>query len=142
MTDATQLLPLDAVTHRIFMLREQEVLLDSDLAALYGVATRRLNEQVRRNRERFPRDFIFKLTAEEFANLKSHTATSSWGGRRKLPLAMQHDSFIHNTRAQLKQVFDALRKPMTPPDPPDPLKRPIGFVTLEHKGKKTAGRRA
>ena len=62
MTDATQLLPLDAVTHRIFMLREQEVLLDSDLAALYGVATRRLNEQVRRNRERFPRDFIFKLT--------------------------------------------------------------------------------
>lgn len=66
MTDATPLLPLDAVTQRIFILRDQKVLLDSDLAALYGVATRRLNEQVRRNRERFPRDFIFELTAEEF----------------------------------------------------------------------------
>ena len=52
---------------------------------------------------------------------------------------MQHDSFSHSTRAQLKQVFDALRKLMTPPDPP---KRPIGFVTLEDEGKKTAGRRA
>ena len=92
---------------------------------------------MRRNRERFPRDFIFELTAKEFTDLKSQSATSSWGGRRNLSLAMQHDSFSRNTRAQLKQVFDALRELMTPPDPP---KRPIGFVTPEDKGKKTSGR--
>ena len=64
-------------------------MLDTDLAQLYGVTTRRLNEQVRRNRARFPEDFAFVLTREEFANLKSHFATSSsgWGGRRKLPYA-------------------------------------------------------
>jgi hypothetical protein len=188
-----QLLPLEAITQRIVVLREQKVLIDSDLAALYGVETRRLNEQVRRNRARFPEDFIFELTAEEFTNLKSQFATSSWGGRRKLPmaftehgaimaatvlntsravevsvyvvrafvrlrelvsshrelakrldeledkteaLAMSHDTFSRNTRNQLKQVFDALRELMTPPEP---TKRPIGFVTPEDKGKKTSG---
>ena len=81
------LLPLEAITQRIVVLREQKVLIDSDLAALYGVETRRLKEQVRRTRGRFPEDFIFELSPEEFANLKSQFATSSWGGRRKLPLA-------------------------------------------------------
>jgi ORF6N domain len=75
-TDSSPL-PLETITQRIFVLRGQKVLLDSDLAALYGVDTRRLNEQVRRNRERFPQDFIFELTQEEFANLKSQNATSS-----------------------------------------------------------------
>jgi len=70
------------------------VLLDSDLADLYGVETRRLNEQVRRNPARFPKDFIFEVTAEEFADLKSHFATSSWGGRRKLPLAFTEHGAI------------------------------------------------
>ncbi len=60
-------------------------MLDADLAELYGVETRRLNEQVSRNKDRFPEDFMFQLTAQEFANLKSQFATSSWGGRRKLP---------------------------------------------------------
>ena len=83
---ADSLLPLDTITDRIVLLRGQKVLLDADLAALYGVETRRLNEQVRRNRERFPADFIFEVSAEEFVHLKSHFATSSWGGRRKLPL--------------------------------------------------------
>ncbi len=186
------LLPLEAITQRIVVLREQKVLIDADLAALYGVETRRLNEQVRRNKARFPEDFIFELTSEEFANLKSQFATSSWGGRRKLPLAftehgaimaatvlntpravevsvyvvrafvklrelvgshrelarrlgdleqktealaMNHDTFSRNTRNQLKQVFDALRELMTPPDPP---KRPIGFINPEDKGKKTS----
>lgn len=181
------LLPLEAITQRIFVLREQKVLLDSDLATLYGVETRRLNEQVRRNRERFPQDFIFELDADEFRNLKSQFATSSWGGRRKLPLAftehgaimaatvlnspravevsvyvvrafvrlrelaathqdlakrlgeleektealaLQHETFSHNTRAQLKQVFEAIRQLMAPPDPP---RRPIGFVTPPEK---------
>lgn len=182
-------LTLGEIVRRILLLREQKVLLDSDLAALYGVDTRRLNEQVKRNRDRFPQDFIFELTREEFDNLKSQSATSSWGGRRKLPLvftehgaimaatvlsspravevsvyvvrafvqlrelalshrdlakrlddleqktealAVSHDTFSRNTRVQLKQVFDALRELMAPPDPP---KRPIGFVPLEDKSK-------
>ena len=62
-------------------------MLDSDLAALYGVPVKRLNEQVRRNRSRFPLDFAFLLDNQELANLKSQTATSSWGGKRKPPLA-------------------------------------------------------
>ena len=62
-------------------------MLDEDLAQLYQVETRRLNEQVKRNMDRFPEDFMFQLTIEEFENLKSQNATSSWGGRRKLPYA-------------------------------------------------------
>lgn len=67
---------------------------DADLATLYGVQTRRLNEQVRRNTERFPEDFVFQVTPAEFANLKSQFATSSWGGRRKLPLAFTEHGAI------------------------------------------------
>ncbi len=62
-------------------------MLDEDLAALYDVPTKRLNEQVSRNRERFPNDFMFRLTAEELGNLRSQNATSSWGGRRYPPRA-------------------------------------------------------
>jgi hypothetical protein len=70
------------------VIRGEKVILDSDLAELYGVETRRLNEQVRRNIEKFPDDFMFQLTKDEFNNLKSQIATSSsgWGGRRKPPL--------------------------------------------------------
>jgi len=71
------------IAHRIRFIRGQKILLDADLAALYGVETRRLNEQVRRNSERFPADFMFQLTNQEIANLKSQFATSSWGGSRK-----------------------------------------------------------
>src|SRR5947209_20543641 len=86
---------IDNVESAIYLLRGQRVMLDSDLAAIYQVTTRRLNEQLRRNRRRFPRDFAFQLTAEEFTNLKSQFATSSLrsqivtssshGGKRKLP---------------------------------------------------------
>jgi len=76
---------VEQIESRIFVIRGQKVMLDADLAELYGVETRRLNEQVSRNSERFPEDFMFQLTDEEFANLKSQFATSSWGGRRKLP---------------------------------------------------------
>jgi hypothetical protein len=70
----------------IHLIRGQRVMLDSDLAAIYGVATKRLNEQLRRNRSRFPSDFAFRLTAEELTNLKSQIATSSFhGGRRYCP---------------------------------------------------------
>ncbi len=71
---------------RIFTIRGEKVILDSDLAEIYGVETRRLNEQVRRNAERFLLDFSFMLTQQEFTNLMSQFATSSMhGGRRKLP---------------------------------------------------------
>ena len=70
---------------KILEIRGQRVLLDADLAELYDVDTKRLNEQVKRNAQRFPVDFMFQLSADEFANLKSQIATSSWGGRRKLP---------------------------------------------------------
>ncbi len=78
------------------MIRGQRVMVDRDLAELYGVVTRRLNEQVRRNKERFPPDFAFVLTEAEFANLKSQNATSSsnWGGRRKLPHAFTEHGAI------------------------------------------------
>jgi phage regulator Rha-like protein len=80
-------MPLEEISDRILLLRGQRVLLDVDLAVLYGVETRRLNEQVRRNNNRFPADFIFELNAEEASNLKSQNATSSWGGTRKRPMA-------------------------------------------------------
>ena len=195
----TALQPL--IGSRILTLREQRVMLDADLAELYGVATKVLVQAVKRNLVRFPEDFMFQLSAEEFANLRSQTVTSSssagHGGRRTPPyafteqgvamlstvlgspraiavnieimrtfvrvralaathgdlakrlaeleekteaLAMNHDTFSHNTRAQLKKVFDALRELMTPPEPP---KRPIGFINPEDKGsgKKTSGAR-
>jgi hypothetical protein len=71
----------------IFLIRGQRVMLDSDLAAVYGTTTKRLNEQLRRNRRRFPRDFAFRLTTSEFKRLKSQFATSNEGrgGRRTLP---------------------------------------------------------
>ena len=85
---------VEDITRAILVLRGRRVLLDAELAVLYGVTTRRLNEQVRRNRKRFPDDFLFELTTEEFANLKSRFATSSWGGRRKRPLAFTEHGAI------------------------------------------------
>lgn len=90
----TTLVPVEHISRSILILRGQRVLLDADLAALYSVETRRLNEQVRRNSSRFPPDFIFELSCEEFANLKSQFATSSWGGRRKRPLAFTEHGAI------------------------------------------------
>jgi hypothetical protein len=195
----SSLLPLETITHRILLLRGQKVLLDADLAALYGVETKVLLQAVKRNLERFPDDFMFQLTNQEFNVLRSQSVTSSsdalesprWGGRRTAPyafteqgvamlssilsspqavqvniaimrafvklrelamthhdlakqldaleekteiMAMQHDSFARNTRAQLKQVFDAIRELMTPPEPKK--KRPIGFMHNEEKPKK------
>jgi hypothetical protein len=85
---------IEAIASRIVTLRGGRVLLDADLAALYGVETRRLNEQVRRNRRRFPADFIFRLTRDELDNLMSQFATSRWGGRRKRPYAFTEHGAI------------------------------------------------
>ena len=77
-----------AVGRLILTIRDQKVILDSDLAALYDVPTKRLNEQFRRNRKRFPQDFAFQLTAAELDDLRSQIATSSsHGGRRYHPYA-------------------------------------------------------
>ena len=80
-------IPDEVVMSKIYVVRDQKVMLDEDLAELYGVETKRLNEQVKRNIDRFPEDFMFGLSEQEFADLKSQNATSSWGGRRKLPNA-------------------------------------------------------
>ena len=83
-----------ALAGRILVIRGQRVILASELAALYEVETKRLNEQIKRNSGRFPADFMFQLTIEEFANLKSQFATSSWGGRRTPPYAFTEHGAI------------------------------------------------
>lgn len=92
----TSIVLIEQVQNKILFIRGEKVILDSDLAALYGVTTSRLNEQVKRNRERFPPDFIFRLGQKEFNDLKSQFATSSsgWGGRRKLPYAFTEHGAI------------------------------------------------
>ena len=75
------------IVNKIHIIRGQKVMLDKDLADMYGVEVKRLNEAVRRNNTRFPDDFMFQLSALEWNNLKSQIATSSWGGARKLPFA-------------------------------------------------------
>lgn len=81
------LIPDESLIEKIYLIREQKVMIDSDLAELYGVETKVLNQAVSRNIERFPSDFMFELNAQEWSNLKSQSVTSSWGGRRKLPKA-------------------------------------------------------
>ena len=82
---------LSIVQNLIYEIRGQKVMLDSDLARLYQVETKVLNQAVRRNIKRFPEDFMFQLDNKEFANLKSQIVTSSWGGRRTPPLAFTEE---------------------------------------------------
>ena len=84
-----QLIVIEEIEEKIFLIRGQKVMLDSDLAEIYDVTTKRLNEQVKRNIDRFPEDFMFQLTNEEFESLRSQSATSNKirGGRRYLPYA-------------------------------------------------------
>ena len=78
---------LDLIQRNIYTIRGQKVMLDKNLAELYGVEVKRLNESVKRNIERFPHDFMFQLNQDEWQNLKSQFATTSWGGSRTLPYA-------------------------------------------------------
>jgi ORF6N domain len=96
--------PVESIERRIYLIRGQKVMLDADLAELYHVATKRLNEQVRRNLSRFQDDFAFQLTADEATNLKSQFATSSWGGRRTPPYA-----FTEHGVAMLSSVLKSGR---------------------------------
>ncbi len=79
-------LPKESVINKIYEIRGQQVMLDQDLAQLYGVETRVLNQGVKRNPLRFPNDFMFKLSDDEWQNLKSQNVTLRWGGRRKAPI--------------------------------------------------------
>jgi hypothetical protein len=92
----TQTTPLsiDRIGQSIVVLRGHRVILDRELALIYGVSTGRLNEAVKRNVERFPSDFMFQLSAQEIENLRSQFATSSWGGRRYRPFAFTEDGAI------------------------------------------------
>ena len=89
-----ELTVLEPVAPLIHEIRGERVMFDADLARIYGVPTKRLNEQVRRNANRFPADFVFQLTTEEAANLRSQIATSSYGGRRYLPYAFTEHGAI------------------------------------------------
>jgi hypothetical protein len=88
------IVPNESVIRKIYLIRGQKVMLDFDLANLYQVETRRLNEQVKRNTGRFPEDFMFQLESEEWNNLKSQIATSSWGGRRTNPFDLQSKTLL------------------------------------------------
>ena len=181
---------LPRIEGRIQLLRGLRVMIDADLASLYGVDTRALNQAVKRNAARFPTDFVFQLTAAEktevitncdhlaklkfsrslpyafteygavalanvlasaqavemgiyvvraFVRLRQAATLHADLAQRLLELEekterleLSHDTFSRNTRAQLKQVFDALRELMTPPDPP---RRPIGFITPKDSDK-------
>ena len=180
------------IQSRILSLRSQRVMLDADLAQLYDVETRAVVQAVKRNAQRFPADFMFQLSHQEWDSLRSQTvisnvAGSGRGGRRTAPYAfteqgvamlstvlsseravavnieimrtfvrvrelanthqdlakrlaeiefktesleLQHDTFSRNTRNQLREVFEAIRALTMPPNPP---KRPIGFVTPQDK---------
>ena len=182
--------PIVRIENRIRVIRGHKVIIDADLADLYGVETRALNQAVRRNLGRFPTDFMFKLSGEELEQWRSQIVISNSGakmGLRRSPfaftehgalmaatvlsssravemsvyvvrafvqlrevlathkdlaaklatlerqtqaLALKHDTLAQNTRLQLKQVFEAIHELMTPPEP---KKRPIGFVVPEDK---------
>ena len=181
-------IPVERIERAILFLRGHKVMLDSDLAALYGVETRVLVQAVKRNPERFPKDFMFQLNNQDIAALKSQSVISNppgRGGRRSAPyaftehgalmvatvlnstravemslyvvrafvrmrevlathkelakklealenkteaLALNHDALATTTHAQFKEMIEALRALMTPPEPKT---RPIGFVTPE-----------
>ena len=85
--NANSIVPIERIQNSIYLIRKQKVMLDKDLATLYGVETKALIQAVMRNIERFPSDFMYQLTDEEFAILRSQIVTSSWGGRRYNPYA-------------------------------------------------------
>jgi hypothetical protein len=174
-------------TQRIQLIRGQRVVLDTDLAGFYGETTKRFNQQVSRNRARFPEDFMFQLMDEEFAALRLQSATLKTGRgrhRKYLPYAFtEHGAIMAatllnspratalsiyvvrafvelralvHTNKELATKVHALERKVSVHErniaelvdsmaellasPPEPTKRPIGFVTSEDKGKKTSGK--
>ena len=114
-------IPDELVMNKIYLIRNQKVMLDRDLAELYSVETKRLNEQVKRNLSRFPEDFMFQLSEIEFQNLKSQFATSSWGGLRKVPYVFTEHGVLMlssvlnsekaiQTNIQIMRIFTKIRQ--------------------------------
>ncbi|PUE51850.1 hypothetical protein B9Z45_14060 [Limnohabitans sp. 2KL-17] len=195
MSDQHNTVMLPRIESRIQVIRGLRAMLDVDLATLYGVPTKRLNEQVKRNRDRFPADFLFQLTQNEkaevvancdhlqnlkfsktlpfaftehgaiqaanvlassqavemgiyvvraFVQLRQSLAANADIAQRLAELEtktdsleMSHDTISRNTRLQLRQLLDAVRELTAPPEPP---KRPIGFLTHEDKAAPKASR--
>jgi len=118
------LIPDDIISSKIYLIRKQKVMLDKDLAELYAVETKQLKRQVRRNRERFPEDFMFELNQQEFDNLRSQFGTSNWGGTRYMPMAFTEQgvamlSSVLNSPTAIKvniqiiRVFTKIREMLT-----------------------------
>lgn len=101
---ASELIPIESIVSKILYLRGEKVLLDRDLARLYGVETKVLKQAVRRNIERFQKDFMFELTKKEFEILRSQIVTSSWGGARYVPMV-----FTEQGVAMLSSVLNSPR---------------------------------
>jgi hypothetical protein len=121
---SSPIVPDEVVMNKIYVIRGMKVMLDNDLAELYEVETRVLNQAVSRNEDRFPSDFMFQLSEKEWENLKSQTVTSSWGGRRKLPSVFtEHgvlmlSSVLNSKKAikvniQIMRVFTRIRQMLT-----------------------------
>ena len=117
----TELVPIELIASKIYLIRGIKVMLDKDLAGLYDVETKVLKQVVRRNINRFPSDFMFELTKDEFNNLRSQIVTSSWGGARYLPMVFTEQgvamlsSVLKSDRAiqvniQIMRAFTQLRK--------------------------------
>ncbi len=104
------IMPSERIERGILLIRGEKVMLDKDLATLYGVSTSNLNKAVSRNIERFPADFMLQLSKEEHKNLKFHFGTSSWGGTRKPPRAFTEQgvamlsSILRSKRAALVNI--------------------------------------
>src|SRR5213082_2178417 len=99
-----EIIPVQRIAQAIFVLRSQKVILSQDLAALYGVTVGVLTQAMKRNTKRFPKDFVFQVTAEELRDLKSQIVISSWGGRRHQPYA-----FTEEGVAMLSSVLNSER---------------------------------
>tara|TARA_R110002072_G_scaffold277589_1_gene439319 strand:+ start:5836 stop:6414 length:579 start_codon:yes stop_codon:yes gene_type:complete len=117
-------IPDEIITNKIYLIRNQKVMIDKDLAELYQVETKQLKRQVRRNIERFPEDFMFELTKQEFDNLRSQFGTSNWGGNRYAPLVFTEQgvamlSSVLNSPTAIKvniqiiRVFTKIREMLT-----------------------------
>jgi len=100
--NSNNIAPQEIIESKILLIRGQKVMLDRDLAVLYGVETKVLNQAVRRNIKRFPEDFMFRLAKEEFEILRSQFVTSSWGGQRYAPYA-----FTEQGVAMLSSVLNS-----------------------------------
>ena len=122
--ESVLVVPDEVVMNKIYVIRNQKVMLDRDLAELYQVETKQLKRQVKRNPERFPEDFMFELTESEYENLRCQIGTSSWGGVRYLPMVFTEQgvsmlsSVLNSSLAiavniQIMRIFTRVRQMLT-----------------------------